>query len=64
MTINSSQDHKANQEKVVAESEMESDDVENNADEVESEDSHRGLAWVLVIIGKFKIEVQFLSAEG
>lgn len=50
ITINSSQDHKANQEKVVVESEMESEDVENNVDEVDSKDSHRGLIWVLVII--------------
>lgn len=50
IAIDSSQNHIADQEEVVTESEKESDDVENNEDEVESEDSHRGLIWVFVII--------------
>lgn len=50
IAIDSSQNHIANQEEVVTESEKESDDVENTEDEVESEDSHRGLIWVFVII--------------
>ncbi len=50
ITVDTSQVHTANQETVVAESEMKSEDVENNVDEADSEDSHRGLICVLVII--------------